>query len=1466
MARGGFAATAAARYVPHVGVYATRECDTVVRMSDSPHDSLHDAFVSANNGALMRLATPAELGPHVWLEASMALDSTLGSCSSSDSPAKLLDAYTAALEAATANVEHEFLAQPLLSVLGVWVGEQDLLSHLDGVSPNMQFGVSPGASPAPGNVTERPAHSVVVLVARAGSRQDDAALLDAKAAVSARVPVESVFVLRLGDGVSLDDPESLPNAVAALGESTRTALNGRIKDVSAEADKVRRAVRPTFRSWFGATSGPRQPSLAPSGSSRMSFGGGIAAKSSASEASGTSDTSQTPLVTASSSSSSTTNVVSMRGPLPGGRHRRRTSSMNGVISTPLYNADSLESLSRHAADLLMLSGDFEAAGDAYRVLFADVSGQSGAACVHEASAIEHASVALALADGSKREVGSGLERAVKLYARAGRRELAVRAALRAAEYCMDAGFPDSAAGVLDRALSVTFPSASVTRVSSGGSFSESGAAMLLARTAIMFVLMGRRRKASLYAYLAASKLSNQTLHAAAGVIARDVDETALGWLGVADEINLFSGRAALSEGSIDRAMVHFSNVMSQAKESTDVEVQSRAIMGFFDAASRGDATSGTRRRWDSGVPFPISDTSKARTVSVDSKQRVIVEKSRPEDGRVVISAGAQHTKESGVSESEMRDSASSWRALEDELLRDCAHFKNVFAARKAGIRAPKRARSFQSIAEDMRKEKENGSVADPGGSLETKIQRMQEAAMAEIRRLRAQSLLDTGAVVGETISLFLTLRNPLQFPVFLEAVSPVVALNGSSFSANGQEDGSEQNGCVPCITIGSIGDVLIMPSSSKVVKLEVVSRSVGDLRFIGAQWLFSVGRSASRNNGSAMAAGFCMLDRRGHRLNHTREQRASEVPLYAEDEVLKLDVIPPAARLQIRFDNKSSANGAPSTEGLDDCGSDEEDAIGIRADLMRLRAGQKLRSELAITNVGQHPVESIVYRTGTPHAFYLDTVTGDDYEPVVEEGERRNATISKNVAGCISLSLQPGETVNKPVWLFGAAGGETEIKLAIGYGERIRVCRLVCKLAVLPSVNVFPRFIRRMCAPAAEKLHQPESFLLGVEVEHAGKYNGDDSYQVESAAVASTTGWTVKRLPNPVVPDGSESSTRKVNRSSLRINETSTIFLVVSRPAVTPSNAVATALQTSSVLFCSSEDEKNQSDEKCFKESSARASAHFSLTSGHAERLGSTAETAIHVSVKWRSSSGSIGELYLAPLDPSDWVEDGEKSTMLEAKTEETRLGGSLEGTNLSDTTAAENLSAENLPVQIRVVHRKHMSHRFLCSTETDLVCVPAVVPVDLYVRNVSDVLIDTSVSAPVAGGIADGDRGRFWAGSVDVTLRAIPPGIERRVCLSAILDSPGTYDLSKLVTSVHRHSGLMPVVEKVSVSRSLSREVRVHEVMASSIVVEELPGATALSALQPRGPPMEIAATSVVRKKLSPSLDSAWDDGDSDE
>jgi ER-Golgi trafficking TRAPP I complex 85 kDa subunit len=1495
---GRFTSSATARYVPAAGVFATRECDTVVRMAQtSPAISpsgLRDMLTAAVPGGV-RLVAPEDVGPHVWHERTMALDAVLRGEAAKRSPEHLLEAYADELETATLNLEHEFLGRPVATILGVWVGETDILAHLDAITPHAltrsQLNPAGSAAPSSSPYSTQPAPSasaltilpvLVILVARAGSRQDDAALLDAKIAIAERLGPGVVVVLRVGMASQqvkgkctgsgntgrqqLEEVSALAESVdvvaAVVAEFVRGSLQTRLRAVTAQAEKARSAVKSSFKSWFGGVPSIRQQTVQSTASSIFSFTSQAAFAGASDSTNAIADTISEPAIAelgsaaarpgdarsingASFALSSRASTNDNLG--PSSRAARRNSIGSGAASsTPLFPVDSAESLSRYAADLLMLAGEFESAGDAYRVLATDISGLPGPSLVHEASVLELAAIALALADGSKREVGKGLERAIKIYSLSGRRELAVRAALRAADYCFDAGFPESAAGVLDRALLSTFPvplflssntlsssasvasasiisapasgalSTSVSRSTPSSLFSESAASVLLARTAFMFARMGRRRKATLYAFLSATRLSGQSLHAAAALIARDIDSSALTWSGISNEVELLYGRAETITCFPERAIPHFTGVMAGSDDTTDVEVQSRAILGMFEAVEAG-AVATMAKRWDSGASYPIADAKSAIVCTVDR----------------VVPGGDECT-----------------TRLDDEILEDCEYFENLFCARTVGSPStPKRSQSVEKLIADLRRDKASGVGLDPGGSLEMKIQRMRDAAATAARKRRARSLLDRGAVVGEIITLTATLHNPLQFPVFMSALSAVVTLSGQLYDRNSKSN---------VIFLPTVSDIVLMPLSRHDVSVCAIPHKSGPLRFVGIQWLFTIGRSASPNNASTAAPGFCVLERRGPRLNGTRKQRASETPLYAEDMSLAVDVIPPAPRLHVSFDE------------IDDVSQNRESGskprdVGDQAMMqMQLRAGEKQRRTIAITNRGLHAVDRIFIRTGTPQLIFLDAAGGrgvdveafGQFEHVDEEdASTRKVDRSVVLAGCFSMHLAPGDCARQTVWVLGSGSGKSVIRVAVAYGaDRIRVTRLACEVTVVPSIVAFPRFIRRLAHPLAEVIGSAkppldfsspeEAYLLGIEIEHSGQKPTTEKFQMVSISVSSQAGWQVYALPGLNVPAACAHLVESAPRNLLAINETATIFLILSlspglvrqkgqaaRTSAAPEHMSNRSISLVSPPIDAITDDSGQAE----SESGKRASAHFCTCAGMSERASqtgspllsassvlaaaspfpfrtssSTSFSALYTTIVWHSSSGCCGEVYLAPLVPSDWVDKADDdavtvgNTKLDADAHTANIDGQLgmEERLLKELEDARSTPVFNSvsrrmnsrcdsgggpPLEIHIVHKKKIQHKFTNAAGHTGPMMPAVVPVDVYLRNISSELVDAVISAPVAGGIADGDRGRFWGGLVDASLRSIPPGTERRVCLSAILDGPGMFDLGKLTTVVRR-------------------------------------------------------------------------------
>lgn len=1388
---GRFDIAAAERYVPAVGVHATLECDAILRMSASPHETLRDAL-SASAVRSARFISSEEMQPHVWLEASMSIDKVLRDSAAFRSPSALLDAYQSALESFTSNLDHEFFSHPLLSVLCVWVGEQDILTRLNFAAPHPLSPVSLGLDDsaaryclvdASGGVAI--AHPVaalmavlVVLVVRSGSRQDESALRNASEVVSSRFGSRAVVILRVGE-VAHAHSESLASVAELLTSQAKIALEQKQKLVVAEVEKLRKTVKSTLKSWF--TSSPAPKSVLSTPSSILSFASpakparsdridGESMKRSASvDATGFKSPSPS-----SSKEFSDAEASFHKGP---GTASRLTRDLTGANVGSHLAPDSVEYLSRYAADMLMLTGDFEGAVDAYRVLAADLMGATDVAAVCEASAVEHIAIALALAEGSKREVGSNFEKSVKLYAIANRRELAVRAAFRAVNYCIDAGIPESAAGILDRAIKLIFP-AILTSRSSIDTFTDTAGAVLFARIGLLFLRAGRRRKASMYTYLSSSRLARQELYSSAALIARDIHSATLSWRGIREEIELINGHAELAAGRPELAILHFSKVMALARDHMDAETQDRAINGFFNASS----TLGIEflnGGWNKGANFPVVDVQSAVVITMDT-QHMSTSGPKGNASKGISSAGL--VREGSIT------GISDWRALENEILEDCESKEAVRENVHVGNEISKLPRVHEQLALDMKRGRADHFKSDEVAALEMKLQRLREDASAANKRRRLGSLVDTGAVVGEPVSIKFIMRNPLQFPVFIEEVSAVVILQDTL------HDRPQSSQCVDMdracngldgaeLSIIPACDIAIAPCSDQEVRLDVVVHKAGRLRFVGARWTFSVGQLASVHNSNFTAPGYCVLERKGKRLNATRRQRASEVPLYEDDASLTLDVISSAPRLAAKLVSKHS-------DAIhDDLGSygDSDELIHLE-----LRVGELREVALVITNEGLEHVYAGMHRTDSPHLFCLADCEGVTEDCVL--GSDSESPACPSYAGKINLDLHPGHTAEKCGWIYAPWPGRHELRALLAYGfERPRICRIRCVLHVAPSIKAFPRFVTPMRASfdgQDDRLPSNSTVnhvLIGIEIEYAGGNSGDETYQVDGVAVESNGGWGLKSIPEPVSPRGYEGSRVSSHRPNLRVNETATIFFALHRPK--PGNESLCASDSafdrlrlrytvdSGKAGCQSDEgrtvvgRQDLDDVDRCKGHPARtvASRYFSLICNYKHTSETqAAEDFVRLTVIWSSSSRLCGELHMNPLSIASWIENNKDVSMKK---------------NSSDSEGQHIVPAPDsrtVPhIRARAVLRSPTFHHFHRFGTATVPFVPATLPVDIYVSNLTDCLVDVSISTPAVGSIADGQRGRYWSGLVETTMRALPPRLQRRLCLTAVFDRPGEYVIS---------------------------------------------------------------------------------------
>ncbi|KAI0562159.1 ER-Golgi trafficking TRAPP 3 complex 85 [Gracilaria domingensis] len=1366
-----FKRSAAAKYAPLVQLSATQHCDAAVRTASNHRNvlSLLAEQLPSSSRPPLRLLTPAQLketSPRSFARALLdgARDVDRGL------PA-VADTLKERLEQLTVAGRHEGFILPLLNVVAVWVCE-----------PQITEAVS---------VSSMRDAPLVLLVARP-TAQDSAALQTVKQSLSSHPA--PLLVLRLGHGKDTQQAEShdLEHSVAAvaaqLDSSARAVLNTQLNEAVAAADSARRAVRSSFRSWF--------------------------------------------------STSSTSTAMSM----PVGDAKPPPTASIGTASSSVTDAtqlapNTLAAATRRLGDLALMAGRYTDASDAYRMLASEVRTFSSAAAVHHASALELSAISLALIDGSNAAIGSALESAVLRYMDANRPELAARAALRAVDFCLSAGYPDSAAGVLVRAIAKVRPGVSDTTPP----LVDAVLAVLCAACSDAFARLKHPRRASRFAFFAAIRFAKLRYFAAAAAAAEAIDGSALQREAVRHHVQYWMGEAALSQGNPVSAVRHFSSVLVEAKNSAQpnaVEIHASVVRAFLRALKIG-AVPKLATRWDSGVAYPLLDTAF-----------------------------------SFVRTHDMADCDREWYALEDEVLEDAEFFEKL----ASGDGRLKRERRIEALISELRHAKRSGQN-DPGGSLEMKIRRMRDLANARKRRRRAASLLERGAVLGEAVLLHTRLRNPLQFPVFIRSMSAVVSLDGKCYSLFDKSN-DEAESEPPPVRLFEAPSFTIAPNSEESVLLKITGQKAGVLQCIGVCWTFAIGTSATfvPDSSTVFAPGFALLHRHGRRLNDTRHQRASDVPLYEEDNSLTVTIAPLAPKLKTTL--LLPHFPLVSQESLDPT--------------LIMRAGEVRKGHLELKNEGTVALESIVFRVGTPQTMFLGIEPeveqdGDDKRVFAVGMKEQKAEQSEVVAaGRVTLRLAPGHKTRVPLWIRAAVSntvfaqrsslsenikvqrtgnrnedrGESgpplrDVKLAIAYGTgRLRMCRVSMRFRVHPSVMVSPRFLREadlssISPGASNKI----GCLFGVEVEHAGPSEMESvDFDITKLTVTSKHGWKPMTLPAPAVPMAIKRGDMRPSAHTLRINETATFFVFLVRDrsvkdgcevndkedghSVSPhmwethvadlehnSNMKNQDKAFDTVRNITVEPEMvekfgNQDGDRWDR----KAVTHFVVCSKHHSHIhrhgkGHDRPDRVYVTVGWRTNEENEGDIQIPSIDPLKWMKETKiqehgNESVTASQDDVPRVNPNLMQDVVEGIGALRVDDYEKNPVQVRVSHPEKVKHDFfrrtnqdelgLVSEQSSLVAYPAVVPVDVLVKNVSNGVLDVAFAAPTEGGVADGERGRYWTGDASMSLRSIAPGAERTICLTAVLISPGQYNMCRF-TMLYQTSSFVPNRRRQHISVSPS-------------------------------------------------------------
>lgn len=1349
---------------PIVTLTASVESDTIVRTITNHPTTLSlfcSEFSTLTETPALNLVPPDQ-SPPLSVHASQTLAQVLNPPSAPSSASAVVASYTGALESVTAVANHTQFRTPVLHIVAAWAGE---------------------SSTALPSVSALTTH--VVLIKRPQSRQDDAALQSVLSAVCTIHGDSNVHVLRLShpDNKSNDEADcehistskNLHSLVQTFDALARESLLTMTESAIVSAERARRSARTTFRSWFS---------------------GGTTA---------------TALVPPSGLSSSSSSPVSSSTNLSLSLSSRRT-SFSAAARVPLFDPTSAEYLTRRAADLSFITARYSTASELYSALVADCRSLSGTAIVHEAAAAEMTAFSRLCVGNSPSTVLQSLDRAVTSYVRASRPELAVRVALRATHL-----LPESAINILLRARESLISAPNPTPLSlTGSTFTDTALTVLVTACASCYIRLRKFRRASYYAFVAMERFSSLGFTRVAACLASHIDPIAARRAPVVQRVNLILASSATSDSRLSQAITHYVDVLSSVTDQTDVEIQSAAVRGFLSTVA-GGATETIPDRWDSGAVFPLTASGDACIETVDT-------------GFV-----ANNT----------------WKTLEDDVLEDAAYFRTL---QQSGSEVPKRPRRVDNVIRELRWRESLRVKGDIGGSLESKIRRVRESAAERRSELRRASLLEGRAVVGERIRLISKLRNPLQFPIFINSVCPVVSLDSTVIFAQKKDTSDKRRGESPKdreldIQFYPIDGIVLVPCSSQTISSEIIVRRPGSLKFIGMTWQFTIGMGSTSSDISTPMPGFCVLERHGKRLNHTRKQRASETPLYAEDASLIVDVVSEAPRLRTELLYK---------EGGQFC---KMPSTGVF-----FRTGEMREARLVVHNEGNVPTNELIVRIGTPQTIFIDVepvvVVKGGFSLICAVGTDDEIVQKRDVfvASATKICIEPNGCFEIPLWLqasipnavLSGTPGRRNAKhtsltggdhfdflddgsfqcigrMALSYGDaHPRVSHIDMRFRVVRSIVVSPRFMRETDPEALLGDHSIglEGVLLGVEVEHAGRNPVENvKFGISELIVSSRSGWRPMFLPSTDEPGEVPNEEHAPSPSSLRINETATIFILIVRNAEIftddPESEISRAPENNDSSDWDAGKVKSKpletfrarlggngtksvtrvEHESGMVEGQLRASAHFALNAmqNPQSTFAENEMRLAQVSVRWSLGSGEYGETHVTPIDPMRWIK-GESAAKWNAGLKD--MDSDVNKGYTKNERESPPLRDDPLkqlkgdPVVVNVHHDIEVEHDFFKDPlapeasatnvyktgkpdRRGLTVFPAEVPVRVSIQNRSASLVDVSFSAAPVGGIADGDRGRHWAGDVAVSLRSLPPGAERILLLSAVLVSPGRYNVS---------------------------------------------------------------------------------------
>ncbi|XP_035218300.1 trafficking protein particle complex subunit 8-like [Stegodyphus dumicola] len=360
---------------------------------------------------------------------------------------------------------------------------------------------------------------------------------------------------------------------------------------------------------------------------------------------------------------------------------------------------------------------------------------------------------------------------------------------------------------------------------------------------------------------------------------------------------------------------------------------------------------------------------------------------------------------------------------------------------------------------------------------------------------KTENMVKPNAIVGETISIEVVIRNPLSVALTIDNVYPLWTFSSQTDPASGKEPITVSNEVdfSKAMVLNAVVETRVLPRvtfephQEKKVHLLLIPQQIGELCIKGLAYsLLAVktqdlepSSDATNQISSAIISlqGKQCFSIKGPRLNKHAKERVAK--FYAEDNRLNVNVLSPMAKLQVEFQTFPYS----------------------------LYCGEIQKVIAKFTNIGKHILHRIIIASPTPGIFAIgipgECIDSPNMFKELTSSRQQSPVIAKWESDWMTEVLMPdgepcvldsGASIEIPFWFKGPeTPGDYDLDLLFYYENepsnhklRYRLLQLSSVLVTLPSVYVQSKAMRSFCSedklssfhPAAV----PTSLILSVEI------------------------------------------------------------------------------------------------------------------------------------------------------------------------------------------------------------------------------------------------------------------------------------------------------------------------------------------------------------------------------------------------